>query len=305
MRLLFKLVLAGLVALAVLAVWVVAGLPSRQDVRALGERNPGQTALMRQREKEAQRAGRQARQAQQWVPISRISRHLIHAVLAAEDQKFFGHEGVDWEAVKESVEANRKAGRFARGGSTITQQLAKNLYFGTAKTPTRKARELLVARWLEQELTKRRILELYLNVIEWGDGVYGAEAAARTWIGKPASALEPAEAASLAGMIPNPRRINPRVNASRHARAQRRVLWLMAQAGYLGRSGMGAEPPPPEAEEEEDEDEPPPAEGPEPAATAAPPETIPPTPSPAEPTPSAPEPTPTPEPTGAPSPPGH
>jgi monofunctional biosynthetic peptidoglycan transglycosylase len=164
-----------------------------------------------------------------------------------------------------------------------------------------------VARWLEQELTKRRILELYLNVIEWGDGIYGAEAAARAWAGKPASTLEPAEAAQLAAMIPNPRRLNPRVNAARTARAQRRVLWLMAQAGYLGRSGMGSEPPPPpEPVEEDDEDLPvPEAEPvpepvpvpepkPEPQATPVPTES-PGTPAPEPTPPLTPTPTPTPE----------
>jgi monofunctional glycosyltransferase len=305
MRVLLKIALAGVAALALLALWVWAGLPSRGEVAALAHDNPGPTALMRQRQREAEKAGRPARRSQAWAPISRMSRHLIHAVLAAEDQKFFGHEGVDWEAVKESVEANRKAGRFARGGSTITQQLAKNLYFGTSKTPQRKLRELIVARWLEQELTKRRILELYLNVIEWGDGIYGAEAAARAWAGKSAAALEPSEAAQLAAMIPNPRRLNPRVNAARASRAQRRVLWLMGQAGYLGRSGMGAEPPPPPEPIEDDEEdlpepepEPEPEPKPEPEPVPEPQTTPEPTETPATPTPEPmPEPTPTPTPT--------
>jgi monofunctional biosynthetic peptidoglycan transglycosylase len=308
-RLLSKLLLAGLAALALLAVWVIWGLPSRSDVAELARRNPGPTALMRQREREAGERGRRGRRVQSWVPASRISRHLVHAVLSAEDQKFFGHEGVDWEAVKESVEANRRAGRFARGGSTITQQLAKNLYLGTAKTPARKLRELIVARWLEQELTKRRILEVYLNVIEWGDGIYGAEAAARTWLGKPAAALDASDAAALAAMIPNPRRINPRVNPRRHARAQRRVLWLMGQAGYLGRTGMGAEPPPEPADEGEDDDEAPAeAAGAEPAPVTPPPV---PEPSPRpdatpeaspEPAPATPPAEPSPEPTSTPTP---
>ena len=144
------------------------------------------------------------------MPIGRISRHLVHAVLAAEDQKFFGHEGVDWDAIKESVEVNRARKRFARGGSTITQQLAKNLFFTTHKSLVRKARELLVARWLEEDLSKRRILELYLNVIEWGDGIYGCQAAARRYYGKACASLSAPEAAGLAAMIPNPRRLNPR-----------------------------------------------------------------------------------------------
>ena len=126
------------------------------------------------------------------MPLGRISRHLVHAVVAAEDQKFFGHEGVDWDAIKESVEEDRKKRRFARGGSTITQQLAKNLFFTTHKSPVRKLRELVVARWLETDLSKARILELYLNVIEWGDGVYGAQAAAQRYYGKSASALDAA-----------------------------------------------------------------------------------------------------------------
>jgi monofunctional biosynthetic peptidoglycan transglycosylase len=230
------------------------------------------------------------------VPLSAVSRQLIHAVLAAEDQRFFGHAGVDWEAIQSSIQKDVEKGRLARGGSTITQQLAKNLYFGTGKTLTRKLRELVVARWLEADLTKIRILTLYLNVIEWGDGVYGVEAAARDWYGKPAAALSPSEAAGLVAMIPNPRRINPRVAAARHQRATRRVLWLMAQAGYLGRdvAGLGAEPPPEPVDEEEE----PPAAEPEPATPEAPG----PPPTTLLPTPPEPSPTPTPPPTPPPAP---
>jgi monofunctional biosynthetic peptidoglycan transglycosylase len=250
------LILAAALAAFVLYLWW--GLPSRSDVRVLAQKNPGRTAVMLQREREARDAGRKPGHSQAWVPLSRVSRNVIHAVLSSEDQKFFGHEGVDWDAVRESVEANRKAGRFARGGSTLTQQLAKNLFFSTHKSLVRKARELLVSRWLEQDLSKARILELYLNVIEWGDGVYGCEAAARRYYGKSCATLDETEAAGLAAMIPNPRRINPRVNAARHARAQRRVLWLMAHAGYLKNTRLGSEPPPPP--EPVEEDEPPPVE---------------------------------------------
>src|SRR5207237_1085150 len=123
--------------------------------------------------------------------------------------------------------------------STITQQLAKNLFFTTYKNPVRKLREFVVARWLEDDLTKARILELYLNVIEWGDGVYGCDAAARRYYGKPAALLDETEAAGLAAMVPSPRRINPRTNAKRHAAAQRRVLWLMARVGYVKRNVAG------------------------------------------------------------------
>jgi len=262
------LALAALAALALaLAAWVWSGLPSRADVRALAERTPGRTTLMREREEEARRRGRAPRTRQTPVPLAAVSRHLIHAVLASEDQRFFGHEGVDWTAIQESLQKDLEKRGFARGGSTLTQQLAKNLYFGTAKTPLRKLRELVAARWLEQDLTKPRILSLYLNVIEWGDGVYGCEEAARRWYGKPAAALTEAEAAGLAAMIPNPRRLNPEASPARHERATRRVLWLMAKAGYLGRdtAALGAEPPP---EEVPDELEP---EGAEPAQEPPPP----------------------------------
>jgi monofunctional biosynthetic peptidoglycan transglycosylase len=299
LKLLRRLILVAVLGALALAAFVWLGLPARGEVRALAGTNPGTTGVMRQRDAEARAAGRPPRRQQIWVPISRVSRHLVHAVLSSEDQKFFGHQGVDWDAIEKSVQEDRKQWRLARGGSTITQQLAKNLFFTTHKSPVRKVRELFVARWLEEDLTKRRILELYLNVIEWGDGVYGAEAAAQRYYGKPASALDADEAAGLAAMIPNPRRINPRVDAPRFARAQRRVIWLMAHAGYLSRSGLGAEPPPLEPE---DEDEPAPPE-PEAAPAAVPEtprETMPESPaSPVAPA-EAPPPSPTPEPTPSP-----
>jgi monofunctional biosynthetic peptidoglycan transglycosylase len=296
--------------LVVLSAWVGVGLPPRSEVRALATTNPTRTRLMEQRAEEARAKGRKARVAQSWVPLSRVSRHLIHAVIASEDQNFFGHEGVDWNAIEESFERDVRMRRFARGGSTITQQLAKNLYFGTRKSPIRKLRELVVAHWLEADLSKARILALYLNLIEWGDGVYGVEAAARYWYGKPASDLSADEAAGLAAMIPNPRRLNPRVNAARHERATRRVLWLMGLAGYLGRdaAGLGAEPPPepvPPDEEEPSTEEagevPPAPEAASPGPSGPPSPEPPPGGTPPAPAPGAPaaEPTPKPPPTGA------
>jgi monofunctional biosynthetic peptidoglycan transglycosylase len=273
MRALKWLVAGGAAALVLMAVVVWAGLPSRDSVRALAGKNPDVTSVMRQREREAVEAGRKPRRTQSWVPLSRVSRHLIHAVVAAEDPNFFGHEGVDWDAVRESLEKDVRERRFARGGSTITQQLAKNLFFTTYKNPIRKLREFVVARWLEQDLTKARILELYLNVIEWGDGVYGAQAASQRYYGKPVADLDETEAAGLAAMVPSPRRINPRTNEKRHAAAQRRVLWLMARVGYVRRNvaGLGATPPPPVEVDESSEE---PVE--DPASAAAPlPETTP------------------------------
>jgi monofunctional biosynthetic peptidoglycan transglycosylase len=254
-RLVIRAGLAGAALAIGYVVYVVAGLPRRDEVRALARTNPGTTGVMRQRAREAARRGRTARVDQRWVPLDRVSKRLIEAVIASEDQKFFGHEGVDWGAIKESAEKDLQEGRAVRGGSTITQQLAKNLFFDTGRTVTRKLRELVVARWLEEDLSKSRILALYLNVIEWGDGVYGVEAAARRYYGKAAAELDVAEAAGLAAMIPNPRRLNPAVNAARHARARRRVLWLMATAGFIRRetAGLGSEPPPVEDDEAEDD----------------------------------------------------
>jgi monofunctional biosynthetic peptidoglycan transglycosylase len=263
--------LIGLAVLVLVIIYTWVGLPSRGEVRALARTDPVRTSVMRQREEEAREAHRKLPHVQAWVPITRVSRHLIHAVVAAEDPNFFGHEGVDWDAVRESLEKDIKTHRFARGGSTITQQLAKNLFFTTKKSVVRKLREMVVARWLEGELSKKRILELYLNVIEWGDGLYGCEAAAQRYYGKPVAELSEIEAAGLAAMIPSPRRINPRANAKRHARAQRRILWLMSRLGYVKRNvaGLGATPPPPEPNEpdEPEDDEPPPVE-PRPRATA-------------------------------------
>jgi monofunctional biosynthetic peptidoglycan transglycosylase len=261
-----RLLILAAAGLLGLAAWVWVGLPSREDVRALLTTNPGHTALMRQREAEARARKRKPRTLQASVPLSRVSRFLIQAVVASEDQKFFGHEGIDWHAIRESAEANVKKGRAARGGSTISQQLAKNLYFGTEKSLLRKVREAVVARWLEDDLSKVRILALYLNLIEWGDGIYGCEAAARSWFGKSCADLSVDEAAGLAGMIPNPRRINPQASLARYERAKKRVLWLMAHAGYLEKSvgGLGSAPPP-ELELELLEDQEPPAQEPLPS----------------------------------------
>jgi monofunctional biosynthetic peptidoglycan transglycosylase len=195
------------------------------DVRPLATANPPTTAFIELRAAEARAAGKAPRRAQRWVPYERISPNLKRAVLVAEDSAFWRHGGVDVEQLKESMEANFEQGRFARGGSTITQQLAKNLYLSPSRNPIRKLRELIIARRLEAALSKRRILEIYLNVVEWGDGVYGAEAAARTQFNKSAADLSPREAAFLAAMIPNPRTVfNPRLNLRRVQRRQRVIM---------------------------------------------------------------------------------
>lgn len=140
-----------------------------------------------------------------WVSYGRISPFLKQAVIVAEDSSFFDHDGFDWEAIKKAMERNIRDLSFTRGGSTLTQQLVKNLYLTPSKNPFRKLREWIVTYQMEQTLSKRRIFELYLNVIEWGDGIYGAEAASQHYFSKSAAALKPAEAAFLAAIIPNPK----------------------------------------------------------------------------------------------------
>ena len=186
--------------------WIYLTLP---DVRPLAKTNPATTAFMDLRAREARAAGRKVVKVQRWVPYERISSHLRRAVLVTEDAAFFSHEGIDFDEMEKSFEENWKQGKFARGGSTITQQLAKNLYLSPSRNPLRKVTEFLIARRLEAELSKRRIFELYLNVIEWGDGIWGAEAAARTYFQTTAAGLSAEQAALLAAVIINPRRYNP------------------------------------------------------------------------------------------------
>jgi monofunctional glycosyltransferase len=192
---------AGLAAVGLL--WVLLPDPS-----GLATRNPPTTALMEQRRAEAAKAGRRFRPQQVWVPLERISRRLVEAVVASEDAKFFGHGGFDWEALQVAARHDLARGRFARGASTITQQLAKNLWLGTEKSLLRKAKEALLAAKLERALGKRRILALYLNVAEWGEGTFGVEAGARRHLGVTAADLDWAQAVLLATMLPAPRKVD-------------------------------------------------------------------------------------------------
>jgi monofunctional biosynthetic peptidoglycan transglycosylase len=191
---------------APLALYWLATLP---DVSWLAKHNPRDTALIEARQVEAQAQGRTLRPQWIWVPMSRITPYLQRAVVATEDASFFQHEGFDWEGIKDAAVYNFEAGEFKRGGSTITQQLAKNLYLSPERSLLRKAREALITRSLEHQLTKHRILELYLNVAEWGHGIFGAEAAARHHFGKSAAELSMEEAALLAAILPSPRRYDP------------------------------------------------------------------------------------------------
>jgi len=207
-----------------LLVYLYLTLP---DVRSLKTSNPATTAFMELRDREARAKGKTPRRVQRWIAYSRISPHLKRAVLVAEDDAFWQHEGVDFEQLQESLEKDWARGTFARGGSTITQQLAKNLYLSPSKNPLRKVREFVIARRLEAELKKARIFELYLNVIEWGDGVYGIESASRTYFQRSAAELGPTEAALLAAAIINPRVLNPAHPSTRLLRRQQLILRRM------------------------------------------------------------------------------
>lgn len=197
------------------------------DVRVLVRENPKSTAFMQLRIDEAATRGRKFTIRQRWVPYTQISPHLRRAVVVTEDAAFFDHDGIDLDEIRASLERNWEDGRFTRGASTITQQLAKNLYLSPSRNPVRKLRELFITRRLEASLTKRRILEIYLNMIEWGDGIFGCEAAARAYFGKGAAALTREEAALLAGAIINPREHNPGRPTARLLRRQQIVLRRM------------------------------------------------------------------------------
>jgi monofunctional biosynthetic peptidoglycan transglycosylase len=223
------------------AAYLYLSLP---DVRVLRTANPDRTAFMRLRELEAHQQGKAAVKDQRWVPYARISQNLKRAVIVTEDSAYWQHDGVDYDQLRESMETNLERGEFARGASTITQQLAKNLYLNPAKNPLRKVKELLITRRLEVELSKQRILEIYLNVIEWGDGVWGAEAAARRYFRKPASELTPSESALLAAAIANPHIMDP---GHPSARLRRRQLMIMRRMGAVTPPPVVAEPAGPEA----------------------------------------------------------
>jgi monofunctional biosynthetic peptidoglycan transglycosylase len=209
----------------------------------LGSENPVTTSLIEARVAEAKDRGEQPKRMQIWVPLDRISPNLQRAVLAGEDTNFATHNGFDYKAIQKAwdegfLEAAREAKKegenddwlpnlpdFKRGASTISQQLTKNLYLSSRRSFFRKGQEALLTVFLERNLPKRRILEIYLNVIEWGDGIYGGEAAAQYYFHKPAASLTANEAAYLSAIIPNPRTVfNPRVNPRRVARRQRIIL---------------------------------------------------------------------------------
>ncbi|HKX84115.1 MAG TPA: biosynthetic peptidoglycan transglycosylase [Pyrinomonadaceae bacterium] len=250
-----------LVLVGAVGVWIAYELLTFPGISKLRTENPTTTSMIEYRISEAKAEGREPRKYMIWMPIEQISPNLQRAVLAGEDSRFFEHNGFDWEAIQkawdEAVKEGEKEAReeceaeaktkqekkdctpseddwipplpnFKRGASTVTQQLAKNLYLSEDRNFLRKGREAVYTYFIERDLSKKRILELYLNVIEWGDGVYGAEAAARTYFNKSASGLTREEAAFLAAMIPSPLNVfNPQKNRKRVVRRQRVLLKYM------------------------------------------------------------------------------
>jgi monofunctional biosynthetic peptidoglycan transglycosylase len=216
--------LFSIAALGTAASWLLY-----PDVSLLKTDNPEKTALMRHRE-----AGeRNYSIRQEWVPISQVSDCLIKAVVIAEDDKFWDHRGFDFQAIGEAIAADFRERGFKRGASTITQQLAKNLYLSPSKNPVRKLREAFLAWNLERHLPKTRILELYLNIVEWGDGIYGIGTASRHYYGKRASELTPDEAVALASVLPNPRRYVP-TGGSKYVENRSKIIHdIMVKRGIV------------------------------------------------------------------------
>ena len=192
--------------------------------------DPDTTRFMEIRLGELQVKNLEAQLKKQWVPYERISPHLKRAIIASEEAKFVDHEGFDWDGIQKAMEKNQKRGRTVAGGSTISQQLAKNLFLTPTKSYFRKAEEAIITLMLENLWSKRRIFEVYLNVIEWGNGVFGAEAAARHYFGIGAAQLGPEQAAKLAGMVPNPRFYDRNRNAPGLARKTAIILARMPSA---------------------------------------------------------------------------
>ena len=209
-----------------LAAYEYATLP---EVSPLKKNNPRSTALMELRDAEYRRKGLKPVRRQIWAPYDAVSEPLKKAIVISEDASFFSHRGVDLYELKEAFRKDWESGQLKRGGSTITMQLARNLYLSPSKDPLRKLREIVIAVQLEQALSKKRIFELYLNVVEWGQNIYGAEAASRHYLSKPASALDPADAATLAALLPSPR--SPREKGLLYRRNL--ILTRMAKIGYI------------------------------------------------------------------------
>jgi monofunctional biosynthetic peptidoglycan transglycosylase len=224
-RLFFLILSAFILSIAVYFVY--------PDVSALRKANPQKSAFMKYRESEWRQQGKKKKIVQRWVPLSQISPYVIKAVIIAEDDKFWSHEGFDFDAMQKALEKDLKEKKFKVGGSTISQQLAKNLFLSPSKNPIRKLKEAVLTWRLERSLSKKRIIEIYLNVAEWGDGLFGVEAAAQHYYGKPASDLSAMESARLAAVLPNPRRYDPTGSGRYVAYRSELIYQIMVRRGIV------------------------------------------------------------------------
>jgi monofunctional biosynthetic peptidoglycan transglycosylase len=203
------------------------------DVSRLKKENPKKTSFMEYREEEWKKRGKKVRIQKKWVSLGHISPYVMKAVIIAEDDKFWSHKGFDLDAIQKAIEKDIEKGKFKFGGSTISQQLVKNLYLTPSKNPLRKAKEAIITWRIERSLQKRRIIELYLNVVEWGEGIFGIEAAAQHYYSKPAIALGPQEAARLAAVLPNPRRYRPN-GSSKYVEKRATIIYdIMVRRGIV------------------------------------------------------------------------
>jgi monofunctional biosynthetic peptidoglycan transglycosylase len=230
MRIFFRIFLILILISVAIPAWYLADLP---DTSVWLKQNPKTSAIREHRESQIREKGRKPRSSMQWRNLNQISPLLQQAVVMAKDGRFYQHNGFDVEQLKKAVHTNWERKKFAFGASTITQQLARTLYLSSEKRLLRKAKEALITRRLEETLTKKRILELYLNVVEWGPQIYGAEAASQHFFGKPASDLTPDEAISLAVILPSPRKWNPLSEKGFIARRRNQLYDLMVMAGFI------------------------------------------------------------------------
>jgi monofunctional biosynthetic peptidoglycan transglycosylase len=221
----------------ILAIIVIVGFVGfyliYPDVTILKKVNPKKTSFMEYRENQWQAKGKKLTIQKKWVSLPNISPYLVKAIIIAEDDKFWSHRGFDMDAIQNALEKNIEKGKFKFGGSTISQQLVKNLYLTPAKNPVRKLKEAIITWRVEQTISKRRILELYLNVVEWGNGIFGAEMASQRYFGKPAALLTAEEAAKLAVILPNPIRFKVD-GTSRYTERRAKIIYnIMVKRGVV------------------------------------------------------------------------
>jgi len=248
----FRLIKVLLTLFLLLVIAGVAYYSVYPDVSRLKRVNPGKTALMEYREREWKEKGKKVRIRRRWVGFSHISPYVAKAVVISEDDKFWSHRGFDFDALEKAMEKDLQEGRLKFGGSTISQQLVKNLYLSPSKNPLRKLTEALITWRMERTLSKRRILELYLNVAEWGEGIYGVEAASLSYFGKPSTLVTAEEAARLAAVLPNPRRYAVNGSSGYVQKRAEAIYTIMVKRGivveYYEDAAREAEQGPPPAE---------------------------------------------------------